>query len=237
MKKFYYIPPLILQTFIWIPTRIILNVIYCYSVDGLENLKELKCKKLKMNEQKFDSLKTNRQGGIIFAVNHSSELDPVMIPASLPFLSHLMPMFYVSREQKFYENSGWRQRIYGGRFFNSWGAYNAYTGLKNYDLALKHHINILNNGRSVCIFPEGHKTKDGSIGEGKSGVCFLSQKTDSPIVPVKIEGLYKPLAKKDKLGRTKLKVVFGKPIYPKEVSIEDFKKNTEEVMNKIRELN
>ncbi len=235
MKKFYYIPPLILQTLIWIPTRIFFKLLYSYSVNGLENLKEL----------------NKNKSGVIFAVNHSSELDPIMIPASLPFLSHMMPVFYVSREQKFYKSSGWRQHFYGGRFFNIWGAYNAYTGLRNYDLALRHHINILNDGKSICIFPEGHKTRDGNIGEGKPGVSFLSYKTNSPIVPVKISGLYKPLAQKDKLGRTKLEVIFGKPIYPKylfseaislnseegrNMSIEEFKKTREVVMDKIREL-
>ncbi len=224
-----------MQTLIWIPTRIYFKLVHSYSVLGLKNLKELK----------------HNKSGVIFAVNHSSELDPIMIPASLPFLSHMMPMFYVSRERKFYNESGWRQHIYGGRFFNSWGAYSAYPGLKNYDLSLKHHINILNDGRSVCIFPEGHKTRDGSIGEGKPGASFLSYRTNSPIVPVKINGLYKPLAQKSKSGKTKLEVIFGKPIYPKDlfnealsqnseegkdISVEEFKRTREVIMSAIRKL-
>ncbi|MBU1557519.1 1-acyl-sn-glycerol-3-phosphate acyltransferase [Patescibacteria group bacterium] len=235
MKRLYFLPPLILQTIIWIPTRIYFKLVHSYSVQGLKNLKRLK----------------HNKNGVIFAVNHSSELDPIMIPASLPFLSHMMPMFYVSREKKFYDNSGWRQHIYGGRFFNAWGAYTVYTGLKNYDLSLKHHIKILNDGRSVCIFPEGRKTRDGNIGEGKPGTSFLSYKTNSPIVPVRINGLYKPLVQKDKLGRTKIEVIFGEPIYPKDlfgsaisenseegkdISIEEFKRTREVVMDSIRNL-
>lgn len=237
MKKFYFLPPLILQTLIWIPTRIYFKLFYSYSVKGLGNLRELK------NNKHPESSKMNGQGGVIFAVNHSSELDPIMIPASLPFLSHMMPMFYVSREQKFYNNSGWRQHFYGGRFFNSWGAYNAYAGLKNYDLSLKHHIKILNDGRSVCIFPEGHKTRDGKIGEGKPGVSFLSYRTNSPIVPVRINGLFEPLVEKDRFGRVKLEVIFGRPMYSKDLfgdvndtSVEDFKEIASLVMDKIKEL-
>jgi len=228
MKKFYYLSPLILQTLIWIPTRIYFRLFYSYSIKGLENLKNIKQKDKR---------------GVIFAVNHSSELDPIMIPASLPFLSKLMPMFYVSREQKFYSNSGWRQHIYGGRFFNFWGAYTAYTGLKNYELSLRHHIKILEDGRSLCIFPEGKKTRDGSIGEGKAGVSFLAHKTNSIIVPTKINGLFKPLAKKDKLGRTRLGVIFGEPLFSenlfqekREISINEFKEIRGIIMQKIRDL-
>ena len=109
MKKIYYIAPWVLQTTIWIPTRIFFKLFCSYKVKGLKNLKELE----------------KNCFGTIFAVNHSSELDPIMIPASLPFFSCLMPMFYVSREQKFYVSSGWRQHIYGGLFFCLWGGHNA----------------------------------------------------------------------------------------------------------------
>ncbi len=229
MNKLYYLPPLILQTFIWIPTRIFLKTFYFYKVRGLKNLSRLK--------------KIKKQEGVIFAVNHTSELDPILIPASLPFLSRLMPMFYVSMEQKFYSSSGWRQYIYGGNLFRMWGAYTAYVGVKNYDVILRHHIDILNAGKSLCIFPEGQKTKDGNLGEGKAGVVFLSHKTNSPIVPVKIKGLYKPLSQKDQLGRTKLEVIFGEAIYSKDlfddlnnVGIEDYKKTVKIVMDKIQKL-
>ncbi|OGD67499.1 hypothetical protein A2442_03275 [Candidatus Campbellbacteria bacterium RIFOXYC2_FULL_35_25] len=227
MKKIYYIAPWVLQTTIWIPTRIFFKLFCSYKVKGLKNLKELE----------------KNCFGTIFAVNHSSELDPIMIPASLPFFSCLMPMFYVSREQKFYVSSGWRQHIYGGLFFRLWGAHNAYTGKKDYDIALRHHIQILKDGKSVCIFPEGRKTRDGEIAEGRPGVSFLAYRTKSPVVPVRIRGLYKPHTQRDFLGRKKIEVIFGQPIYPndlfgdkKEVSIEEFKNAREVIMDKIREL-
>lgn len=236
MNKFYYLSPLILQTLIWIPTRIILKSIYCYRIEGLKNLEGLKYKNKKHSKPGVG------RAGVIFAVNHSSELDPIMIPASLPFLSGLMPMFYVSREQKFYKNSGWRQVFYGGFIFRLWGAYNAYAGLKDYEASLKDHIKILEDGRSVCIFPEGHKTKDGNIGEGKSGVSFLLNKTNSAVVPVRIRGLFKPQKEKDFMGRRKITISFGNPIYKKDVfntenpNIKELKKTTEVIMDKIKEL-
>jgi len=227
MKKINYMLPWLLQTLIWIPTRVCLKIFCSYKVRGLENLK-----KIKKNNQ-----------GVIFTVNHSSEWDPIMIPASIPFLSHLMPMFYVSRERKFYANSGWRQYIYGGSFFNAWGAYPVYTKLNDYEKALQYHIKILNNKKSICIFPEGKKTLDGKIQVGKPGSAFLAYRTNSIIVPVRIKGLFKKNVEKDKLGRRKIDVIFGEPVYPesffnnlKKPSSDDFKKAVEIVMDKIKKL-
>lgn len=227
MKIFHYVSPWLLQTLIWIPTRIFLRVCYSYKVKGLKNLHELK----------------DNDNGVIFAVNHSSEMDPILIPASLPFFSHFMPMFYVSREQSFYTTSGWRQHLYGGLFFRMWGAHTAYAGMKNYDVALRYHIKILNMGKSICIFPEGKKTTDGTIRDGKPGVGFLVHRTECTVVPVRIHGLYKPTQERGFLWRPKLKVVFGKPMLAKDfynnaknITIDHYKEATKKVMDEIREL-
>ena len=71
----------------------------------------------------------------------------------------------------------------------------------------------------------------------------MAYRTKSPVVPVRIRGLYKPHTQRDFLGRKKIEVIFGQPIYPndlfgdkKEVSIEEFKNAREVIMDKIREL-
>src|SRR3989344_5971123 len=94
--------PLVLQTAIWPATRFFFWLFLHLRVVGLENLKNL-------------------PKGVIFATNHSSELDPILVPASLPFLSKFMPMFYVSRPREFYSTSGWRWFLYGGLFFTLCG--------------------------------------------------------------------------------------------------------------------
>ena len=45
--------------------------------------------------------------------------------------------------------------MYGGTFFRMMGAYQAYVGLKNYDQALRHHLEAIKDGYTVCIFPMG----------------------------------------------------------------------------------
>lgn len=108
LNRFFYIPPLILQTIVWPLTWFLFHFFGHLSVRGLSNLKDL-------------------DRGVIFASNHSNELEPVLLPASLPFLSRLMPMFYTSREHKFYTDFGWRKYIYGGTFFKLWGGISGFN--------------------------------------------------------------------------------------------------------------
>lgn len=45
-------------------------------------------------------------------------------------------------------------------------------------------------GLSVVIYPEGTRTKDGSIGEFKRGMFFLADKAKADIIPVTLKGTY-----------------------------------------------
>jgi 1-acyl-sn-glycerol-3-phosphate acyltransferase len=192
--KIYFIPPLILQKTIWIPTRFLLHFFGRLSINGLENLENIK-------------------GPIIFASNHLSETDVFMIPASLPFFSRFSPIFYVSREKSFYSNSGWRQIFYGGTFFKAWGAYSVSVGLRDYAKSLANHIKIIEDGGSVNIFPEGKRTPDGAIKEARGGVAYLSYATRAAIVPVRIEGNFRLSLKDFIIRKRRFAVFFGKPIY------------------------
>ena len=154
--KFFYISPLILQKLIWIPTRIALFLFGHLDVKGTENLKGI-------------------HSNVIFAANHTSELDPILLPASLPFFSHFSPIFYASRENKFYNTSGWRQHFYGGFFFKLWGAHSVYSGFGDYSKALENHMDLLAHGKNVFVFPEGQITPDGSIKEAHGGIGYLAE--------------------------------------------------------------
>jgi len=228
MKRILYVLPLILQTLIWIPTRIVLKVFAHLEVIGLENLK-------------------NVRGGVIFAPNHSSELDPGLLPASLPFFSPLMPMFYTSRERSFYKFSSWRKLFYGGLLFKIWGAYPVYPGQNDFSKALVHHIDILRSGKSVCLFPEGKRTRNGEMGSAKAGIAYLADATDCPIVPVCIIGSFNVALKDFLLGRKYFVVTFGEPILrkrlfgksrkpPSPYDYDRYKEKADFIMYKILEL-
>lgn len=191
--------PWFLQNLIWIPTRIFLRFFTHFKIYGRENIRNL-------------------NDGVIFVCNHTSEIDPILLPASFPWFSRFLPVFYVSREKTFYNIKQIIKRVfYGGFFFEFWGAYQTHTGLRNYEVSLKTHIKILESGHSLDIFPEGEKSFDGGIHDFKGGAAFLSRRTGAPIIPVAISGAFKTTLG-DFLTRKKhFTLTFGKPIYPEEL--------------------
>ena len=214
----YTICPLILQKIIWIPTRLSLKLFGHLKISGLENL---------------DGIKTN----VIFACNHSSEMDPFFVPASLSFFSKFSPIFYTSREKAFYANCGWRQIFYGGMFFEMWGSYQVFPGQGDYAKGLVNHARIINDGGNVCIYPEGGTTKDGTLRPAKGGVAFLSESTGCPIVPVSISGVFRISLKSFLLRRRYFVVHFGKPLYVKDLLVgsNDYKVAAQKVMDVVGE--
>lgn len=220
--KWYFISPLILQKIIWVPTRFLLRLCGHIEISGVENL---------------STITTN----VIFACNHASEMDVFLLPGSLPFFSRFSPIFYTSREQSFYKRAGWRQRFYGGVFFKAWGAYPVQVGLNDYSASLKQHIKILNDGGTICIFPEGRTTRDGNMQPAKGGVAYLSHETGLPVVPVYLDGTFQISPSTFFSGRRKLSISYGKPFYVVEpidskISPDFFKHAAEQVMSAIKEL-
>lgn len=64
-------------------------------------------------------------------------------------------------------------------------------------------------GTSVVIFPEGTRSRDGRLGEFKSGAMHLAIKAGVPVVPVAISGTHRILPKGSLLprsGRVKVRV-------------------------------
>lgn len=56
---------------------------------------------------------------------------------------------------------------------------------------LRNSKEAVKKGESIIIFPEGKTSKDGNIGEFKSGFVMLSIMTGARIVPFVIDGKYK----------------------------------------------
>jgi len=155
-----------------------------------------------------------------------------------------MPIYYTSREKEFYHKKGMASFLYGGWFFRIWGAYPVKVGMRNYERSLKTHIRILEEGwGSLCIFPEGGKTKDGTMQPAKGGVAFLAHRTKTPIVPVAISGIFH-MSKGDFFSRRRKAVmVFDKPMNTEELfsadgyhKPEEYKKIAQKVMHNVQNL-
>lgn len=97
-------------------------------------------------------------------------------------------------------------------------ALQVYTGLNDYRKALKHHIDALECGENVCIFPMGKKHLDEDINQAKGGVSYLAATSGLPIIPVRITGIEHMKKSEFWMRKRKLKVTFGEPVYFEELS-------------------
>ncbi|XKT74271.1 MAG: lysophospholipid acyltransferase family protein [Patescibacteria group bacterium UBA2163] len=221
-KKRYRILPFIIQsTLWWVIMRPLTRIFAHLEIEGESHISDI-------------------QGPVIFAPNHSSAFDPVLLPLTLPFWGQFSPIFFVSKQGKYY--SSWKKFVFN--FFNL-----AYIGAipldaekKDYATALKRHVEVLKDGNSVCIFPEGRLTKDGLIRPGHGGVSYLANTTGRPVVPVLIDGTFKISPLKFFLRRQKIRVTFFPPVYfepieyAKDIEVATaYRKNAEKILNVLRE--
>ncbi|MEN8192775.1 MAG: lysophospholipid acyltransferase family protein [Bacteroidota bacterium] len=91
---------------------------------------------------------------------------------------------------------------------------------------------VLAEGKSMIILPEGHRTMDGELRQFKSFPFLLSKKAEAEIIPIGLSGLY-TLKNKNSwvITPNRVKIKFGKP-----VSLETIQQlSTKELREKVRE--
>ncbi|NTV22157.1 MAG: 1-acyl-sn-glycerol-3-phosphate acyltransferase [Candidatus Yonathbacteria bacterium] len=210
--------PWILQAMIWIPTRIILRVFFRTHIEGVEHLKGIR-------------------GPVIFAVNHTSFWDPILVAGALPFFSRRYPMMYVAREHAYYHRYG---KFFPMFLFQAWGAHPAQGGLRDYAASLATHVHFLKQGRSLCVFPEGkvsRTTED--IQPFKGGIGYLAYETKATVVPVILHGTYNMTLKGVFTRRYVATISFCRPLVFEDLfitkgggthfSVDDYKKTAEDI--------
>jgi 1-acyl-sn-glycerol-3-phosphate acyltransferase len=74
-------------------------------------------------------------------------------------------------------------------------------------------ISIMNDGMSMIILPEGHRTLDGKLRQFKKLPFFLAKQVDCDIVPIGLSGLYGLKSKGSWIIHPNtIKIKFGDPI-------------------------
>lgn len=141
------------------------------------------------------------KGAFIFAANHSSYLDPILLGTSVN-----RSLNYMARENLFKKQCfGW--------IMHKLHAFPVKRNDSDYR-AIKDSLRILKEGRPLVIFPEGTRSKNNELRPAKPGIGFIVAKADVPVVPAYIEGSFKALPRGVKtLKRRPVAVYIGKPIY------------------------
>jgi len=141
-----------------------------------------------------------KNGPLIVAPNHASFLDP------------LIAGFAVPRELNFMARSNlFRNRIFG-KILESVNAFPLKR--KGADVgAMRLAIDKLCHGKAVLIFPEGTRSKDGSLGTPGAGIGFLAASSGAIILPCYIKGSRESLPRGTVFPRfKKITVYVGKPL-------------------------
>lgn len=132
-----------------------------------------------------------RSGGFVIASNHISNLDPPLIGALVPRRIRFMAKQELFRVPLF------------RRLIHLFGAFPIHRGKVDKE-AIRTAVQVVQEGQCLLMFPEGHRSKNGKLGEFLPGVAAIARKAEGAVVPVAIVGpyrLFKPL-----------RVKFGQPI-------------------------
>ncbi len=153
-----------------------------------------------------DRLKALGKAGAIFAANHHSHADTIVMMTVLPkpwrnrlFIAGAADYFFTSRI------TSWLSALFIGAVPIS------RTGISRRSIAGP--IKLLKRDWSMVIYPEGGRSQDGWASDFKAGVAFLSKQSGSPVVPVHLDGTGSVMPKgRNWPTRARVSVNFGSPL-------------------------
>jgi len=165
----------------------------------------------KTYELQVSGIERITEGKQIICPNHESNLDPFVVMSALYLNGKSINDFCC-----FASEDVWNS-VFMRKAFDLLGAIPVFRS-ENSSLALKRAEEILVQAKSVklLIHPEGRRTRDGKLGLFKSGAAKLSDDTNTPIIPVCINGTYdiwpygRSLPKV--IGKKKIQVKFLEPV-------------------------
>ena len=129
-----------------------------------------------------------RTGGVLVVANHQSYLDPILAAVGMPRAFHPM-----ARESLFrFAPFRW--------LIGSLYAFPVRRGTADL-AAVKEALRRLKAGGVVLVFPEGTRTRDGSIGPMHGGPAAIAARAGVPIVPMVIDGAFEAWPRTRRLPR------------------------------------
>lgn len=102
---------------------------------------------------------------------------------------------------------------------------NPRQGLK----VIKQGAELIKQGQPMLIFPEGTRSKDGTLGEFKSGSFKIAYKSERAILPITLSNVYKMKERWPKI--TKVTMTIHKPIFYEEYKDLDSNQLAKKVSN------
>lgn len=133
-----------------------------------------------------------QKGAVLLCSNHISNLDPPVVG-----ITSTRDIYFMAKGELF-------ENPFLGKLLTGIHAFPVKRGLRDRN-ALRKGLEILAEGKTLGLFPEGTRSKTGKIQEPLAGAGFFALRSNAQVVPCAIIGPYKPFKK--------LTVIYGKPIH------------------------
>ena len=191
-----------------------INDIFIKEVTGLENIPN--------------------DDGAILAMNHMSYLDTV-----------LMTLLIAEKCNRKLRNLGKTElfRTAIGRWFHNTVGTIPINRDATGEIALKNALDLLKKKELIGIYPEGGRSRDGKLRQGKTGMVRLALWSKKKIIPVGIRGTYElwPHQKKIPTFKKIVTIHIGRPLrleayYKKPITKTLLRTLTDKVMKEIGKL-
>ena len=160
---------------------------------------------------------------VIYAGNHQSFLDAFLFNHVVP-TNVLNNVYYLAKVKHF--SKGYMKTL----------GENSNVILvdinKNLGEVLQTLAMVLRSGKSVAIFPEGARTRDGKMLEFKKSFAILAKELNIPIVPFGIKGAFEAFPSNSKFPKSSnVEIRFFERIEPKDMSYEEIVEKTRDCIS------
>ena len=149
------------------------------------------------------------EGPVLICPNHASHLDTPTVRFALP--EHLRDHCAIAAAADFWfegSQAGPVVALVLGAF--------PFGRTSDVRASLDHVADLVNDGWSVMVFPEGSRSRDGRMGPMRNGIGLLATSLHVPVVPVHIEGTWQMLPPGRTVPRrrrgTHVRIRFGEPL-------------------------
>lgn len=177
----------------------------CVQVAGV---KPVVRKELSVEVYGLDELR-QLDGPALIMANHASHLDTAVLLSTLPTKRRRHTA--VGIEADYFFDSRWRAS-------GSAIAFNTFPIQQDGDVFTSTPATLLAKGWTVVVFPEGSRSRDGFVGQFRTGMAEVAVASQAPVIPVGILGTYAAMPRGSHwpvLGRPRVSVRYGPPIMPR----------------------
>lgn len=144
--------------------------------------------------------------------NHLSDVDPVAVQYGCP-----RPVYFMAKHELF-------DIPILSSLMRLFEAFPVRRGEPD-RAALKHAVNLLREGKVVCVFPEGETSESGKLQPVKPGVALIARMAEVPVICCGLRNTNRvmPYGKVyPRMGWHKVTITWGEPkTFPKDASNEE----------------